>query len=113
MKLSTILIAETTLRNMKSPDPFVIEVDPPLFALRDDVEVPVTDKSSRASHEDIFSILNNEGSLSPKTWENKSIQKFGITQKQFESAVGELRRKQKIFLKRDGDDGYLWVIEDK
>ena len=107
------LVAETTLRNMKSPDPFVIEVDPPLFALRDDVEVPVTDRSSRASHEDIFSILNNEGSLSPKTWENKSIQKFGITQKQFESAVGELRRKQKIFLKRDGDDGYLWVIEDK
>lgn len=108
------LVIESTLRNLKSPGPFVIEADPPHFTFRDDVEVPLTrpinDQST--SKEDVLSILSDAKELSPRDWETKSIQKFGITAKQFEKLVAQLRSLGCVYLKKDGD-GYLWKAEEE
>lgn len=107
------MIVESTLRNLPSPPPFVMEFTPPQFIRRDDIEIetPRARKSPGVDSSKILQILEESSPLAPKEWEARSIRKYGITSKQFEHIVSGLRSSKTVYIARDGD-GYLFHPEE-
>ena len=107
------LKVECTMRNLRSPDPFAIEFDPPGFHLRDDIEIPkgaVSKSPVEASQ--VLAILAEAGSLTPEEWQARTIKNFGITRSQFDKIASKLRATGAAYI-ANSTNGYVFKAEEK
>jgi hypothetical protein len=107
------LKVECTMRNLRSPDPFAIEFDPPGFHLRDDIEIPKgTVSKSPVEASQVLAILAEAGSLTPEEWQARTIKNFGITRSQFDKIASKLRATGAAYI-ANSDNGYVFKVEEK
>lgn len=103
-----VTVVESTMRNLKSLAPFAIELQPPNFIRRDDIDLNETPRArnQNVSDEIVLKILKDAGSLSQNEWQNHAAT-LGLNKRQFESIAGKLRSSGEAIITQENGE-YLW-----
>ncbi|MDC0157308.1 helicase RepA family protein [Verrucomicrobia bacterium] len=114
---ASCMVIEGTMRNLRSPEPFVIEFDYPVFKIRDDLEaIPQRRQHqggpSKPSPEQVLSKLTDAGMMTQKEWQDAATA-MGLSIPEFESIVGKLRGARKIYLARNDTGEVIWKPEEE